>query len=97
MFLLQMPVYITKEFCFNVTLQLLSSVLKKKVNVDKDHVKAIHKMTQSMHEDSNIRQLKFEGYAALFATLIFFLFIPYFPLLYNLIALVCDSLLQWNP
>lgn len=43
-------------------LQLLTSMLKKKVNVDKDHVKAIHKMTQSMHEDTNIRQLKFEGY-----------------------------------
>lgn len=39
----------------------LSAILKKKVNVDKDHVKAIHKMTQSMHEDSSVRQLKFDG------------------------------------
>jgi len=41
--------------------QLLLTVLKKKLSVDKEHVKALQKMTQSMHEDSAIRQLHFEG------------------------------------
>ncbi len=40
---------------------MLLSVLKKKLNVDKEHVKALHKMTMSMHEDSGIRLLRFDG------------------------------------
>lgn len=63
-----MLVYSNELVCFRfsvicavVILQSLSSVLKKRVSVDKDHVKAIHKMTQNMHEDNNIKQLKFEG------------------------------------
>ena len=54
--------YTYPDPCYSLSLpQSLASVLKKKVSVDKEHVKTIHKMTQSMHEDAGIRQLKFEG------------------------------------
>lgn len=49
------------ELLLHCTIQHLASVLKKKVSVDKEHMKAVHKMTQSMHEDGSIKNLKFEG------------------------------------
>ena len=36
--------------------------MKKRVALDKDHVKAVQKLTQYMHEDPQARQLKFDGW-----------------------------------
>lgn len=36
-------------------------VLKKRVQVDKEHVKAVQKLSQTLHEDSQLRQLTFAG------------------------------------
>ena len=37
-------------------------VLKKRINVDKDHVKSVHKMVQSIHDDGQTKHMKFQGY-----------------------------------
>ena len=37
------------------------TVIKKRVAVDKDHVKAVQKLAQYMHEDPQIKQLRFDG------------------------------------
>lgn len=37
------------------------TVIKKRVAVDKDHIKAIQKLMQYIHEDPQIKQLTFDG------------------------------------
>ena len=41
--------------------QALVAVIKRRVAIDKDHVKAVQRLTQYMHEDPQIKQLKFNG------------------------------------
>jgi hypothetical protein len=44
-----------------IFLQALITVIKRRVTVNKDHVKAVQKLTQYMHEDPQIKHLKFDG------------------------------------
>lgn len=37
------------------------TVLKKRVSVDKDHVKGVQKMVQSIHDEVQTKHMKFEG------------------------------------
>ena len=37
------------------------TLLKKRVQVEKEHLKAMQKLAQGVHEDSQMRQVKFEG------------------------------------
>lgn len=41
--------------------QSLLTVLKKRVTVDKDHVKNIQKMVQTIHDDGQTKHMKFQG------------------------------------
>lgn len=39
----------------------LVSLLKKRIQIQKDHLKAMQKLSQSVHDDHQLRQVKFEG------------------------------------
>ncbi len=42
-------------------MQSLVLVLKKRVSLDKDHVKNVQKMVQSIHDDGQTKHMKFQG------------------------------------
>ena len=42
-------------------MQGLVSLLKKRIQIQKDHLKAMQKLSQSVHDDHQLRQVKFEG------------------------------------
>ena len=41
--------------------QGLVSLLKKRVQLQKEHMKAMQKLAQSVHDDQQLRQVKFDG------------------------------------
>lgn len=52
---------------FNISLRVgyhvqgLVSLLKKRIQIQKDHLKAMQKLSQSVHDDHQLRQVRFEG------------------------------------
>lgn len=54
------PVSILYVFTWD-HVQGLVTLLKKRIQIQKDHLKAMQKLSQSVHDDHQLRQVKFEG------------------------------------